>query len=44
MDKKIITIAALCMVFALAGCGNTLNGMGRDMEGAGKWMQDKAEN
>ena len=37
-------IAFVCAVFALNGCGNTMTGMGRDMENAGKWMQDKSEN
>lgn len=37
------TIASLCLIMVigvLAGCENTGNGAGRDIENMGRWMQD----
>ncbi len=42
MNTKILALTAIVAVFALSGCGNTLGGVGQDLEGAGKWMQKKS--
>ena len=44
MFKKIAaTMAALAMVMGLAAC-NTVEGVGKDVERAGKGVQNAAEN
>ena len=38
---KLLAVMALIMVTTMtAGCTNTAEGAGRDIEGMGQWMQD----
>lgn len=34
------TFIALLSIIILAGCSNTFDGAGRDVENAGEWVQD----
>lgn len=38
-SKIILTILFLTSI-TLGGCSNTFDGAGRDIQGAGEWMQD----
>ena len=42
MKLKLIMMCAVLCAFGLVGCSNTFEGMGRDMESAGEWMQGTA--
>ena len=41
MKKIYLVLAVGLMVFTLAAC-ETMKGVGRDMEDAGEWVQEKA--
>ena len=41
MQKILLVIAAAMMVFTLAAC-ETMKGLGKDVEDAGEWIQEKA--
>ena len=38
--SRMLVISLLAVTFMLSACGNTLDGAGRDIEGAGEWMQN----
>lgn len=38
--SKILILGAFIGVLSLSGCANTFDGAGRDIEGAGEWIQD----
>jgi len=38
--NKIFLVTLLISGFALSGCGNTIDGAGRDISNAGGWIQD----
>lgn len=41
--KKILTVLAMgMMIFTLSAC-ETMKGLGKDVEDAGEWVQEKAE-
>ena len=40
--KKPLVLVLLVMVILLAGC-ETFRGLGKDMEKAGEWVQEKAQ-
>ena len=40
--KKPLVLVLLVMVILLAGC-ETFRGLGKDMEKAGEWVQEKAK-
>jgi predicted small secreted protein len=41
MTKKVTLLIGFCvMAMTLSGCSNTFEGAGRDIEGAGEWIQD----
>lgn len=40
MKKFIVPFCLIMVTVALAGCENTANGAGRDIEHMGRWMQD----
>ena len=42
MKKILIILAMAMMVFTLSAC-ETMKGLGKDVEGAGEWVQEKAE-
>ena len=38
---RVLGLSVLCMaILGLSACGNTLEGAGKDIEGAGEWLQD----
>ena len=40
--KRVYLVLAICfMVFALSAC-ETMKGLGKDVEDAGEWVQEKA--
>lgn len=41
MKKLILIMTLLVMVFSLSAC-ETMKGLGKDVEGAGSWVQKKA--
>lgn len=41
MKKLLIILAMGMMVFTLSAC-ETMKGLGKDVEDAGEWVQDKA--
>ena len=41
INTRILALGALCALLTLSACGNTIGGIGRDLEGAGRWMQNK---
>lgn len=41
MKKIFIILAVAMMVFTLSAC-ETMKGLGKDVENAGEWVQDKA--
>ena len=41
MKKILIVLAVATMVFTLSAC-ETMKGLGKDVEDAGEWVQDKA--
>ena len=41
MKKILIVLAVGTMVFTLSAC-ETMKGLGKDVEDAGEWVQDKA--
>lgn len=41
MTRKTITVLSLIIACAIiTGCSNTFEGVGRDVENTGKWVQD----
>jgi len=42
MKKILIVLAVGMMVFTLSAC-ETMKGLGKDVEDAGEWVQEKAE-
>lgn len=38
--SRMLVISLLVTIFLLSACSNTLEGAGRDIEGAGEWMQN----
>ncbi|MEZ5902412.1 MAG: hypothetical protein R3D88_03760 [Alphaproteobacteria bacterium] len=38
--NKILILTLFIGTLALGACSNTFNGAGRDIEGAGEWIQD----
>jgi len=42
MKKILIVLAMGMMVFTLSAC-ETMKGLGKDVEDAGEWVQEKAE-
>lgn len=41
MTQSRFLLMTLCLgILALSGCSNTFDGMGRDMKGAGEWLED----
>ena len=41
MKKIYLVLAISCMVFTLSAC-ETMKGLGKDVEDAGEWVQEKA--
>lgn len=41
MKKSLIVLAVGMMVFTLSAC-ETMKGLGKDVEDAGEWVQEKA--
>lgn len=41
MQKILIALAMAMLVFTLAAC-QTMKGLGKDVEDAGEWVQEKA--
>lgn len=39
-SPKIILTASFIALLGLSGCSNTFEGAGRDIEGAGEWIQN----
>ena len=37
---RILTVILCVATFTVSGCSNTFEGAGRDVQGAGEWMQD----
>lgn len=42
MKKILIVLVMGIMVFTLSAC-ETMKGLGKDVEGAGEWVQEKAQ-
>lgn len=42
MKKVLIVLAMGLLVFTLSAC-ETMKGFGKDVEGAGEWVQEKAK-
>ncbi len=42
MKKILIVLSMTMMVFTLSAC-ETMKGLGKDVEDAGEWVQEKAE-
>jgi len=42
MKKILIVLAMSIMVFTLSAC-ETMKGLGKDVEDAGEWVQEKSE-
>lgn len=42
MKNLLIILAIGLLVFSLSAC-ETMKGLGKDVEGAGEWVQDKAD-
>lgn len=41
MTRKFVTLMSLILMCGfIAACSNTFDGAGRDVENAGKWVQD----
>ncbi len=40
MKKSIAFLVIIMLIPVLAGCSNTANGAGRDIENWGEWMQN----
>ena len=38
--SKILMLSAFIGAISLSGCANTFDGAGRDIQGAGEWIQD----
>jgi len=41
MKRILIVLAAVMMIFTLSAC-ETMKGLGKDVEDAGEWVQEKA--
>ena len=39
-SSKLILIGAFICTLSLGACGNTFDGAGRDISGAGEWLQN----
>ena len=42
MQKILIALAMAMLLFTLSAC-ETMKGLGKDVEGAGEWVQEKAQ-
>lgn len=42
MKKTVIVLAMVFLLFTLAAC-ETMKGLGKDVESAGEWVQEKAQ-
>lgn len=40
MHKLLATLCLIMVIGLLSACGNTAQGVGRDVENMGQWMQD----
>jgi predicted small secreted protein len=40
MQKTVALLSLIMVIGVLAGCGNTAQGAGRDIESMGEWIQD----
>ena len=39
-NPKVFTVILFLTALVISGCSNTVDGAGRDLEGAGEWVQE----